>query len=142
MPYNIESVVRPLVVEHNITILIYNNLIYNCLDTGDDQREYSYLKMAKLALLEKTPKLWQCRRCHELTCINSPSLTFSLICLEIIGTGGYMRNVSMMHLSMYFICNVSWNVTGLSESPNIEYSSSTTFCWNENVHKLTQETSI
>lgn len=97
--------------------------------------------MAKFSLLWKTSKLWPCR-CHGLTCINSPSLTFSLICLEISGTGGYMRNVSIMHLSMYFICNVSWNVTGLSESPNIEYSSSTTFCWNENVQKSTWETSI
>lgn len=41
-----------------------------------------------------------------------------------------MRNVSMIHRSKYFICNVSWNVTGLSESPNIVYNSSTTFCYN------------
>lgn len=66
---------------------------------------------------------------HRITdkIANSRSFTFSLSWREIIGTGGYMRNVSMMQRSRYFICNVSWNVTGRSESPNIEYSSSTTF---------------
>lgn len=74
--------------------------------------------------------------------VNSPSFTFSLIWREMIGTGGYMRNVSMMHRSRYFICSVSWNVTGLSESPNIEYNSSTTFCWNgdENYISATSKT--
>lgn len=68
---------------------------------------------------------------NNYNCINILSFTFCLSWREMIGTGGYIRNVSIIHRSIYFICNVSWKVTGLSESPNIEYSSSTTFCWNE-----------
>lgn len=47
----------------------------------------------------------------------------------MIGTGGYMRRVSMRHRSRYFISNVSWNVTGLSLSPKISSSSWITFSW-------------
>lgn len=48
----------------------------------------------------------------------------------VMGTGGYSLKVSIMHLSIYFISNVSSNVHGLSESPNICSSSSTTFSYN------------
>jgi hypothetical protein len=52
-----------------------------------------------------------------------PSLTSSCSFLAMIGTGGYKRSVSNRHLSRNFICSVSANVAGRSESPNIWFSS-------------------
>lgn len=46
-----------------------------------------------------------------------------------MGTGGYIRRVSIRHLSRYFISRVSWNVAGLSLSPKISSNSWSTFSW-------------
>lgn len=71
----------------------------------------------------KTQNLLNLLRTEFMRVFVLPSLTSSCSFLAMTGTGGYRRRVSSRHLSRNFICSVSANVAGRSESPNIWFSS-------------------